>query len=113
MMNTNDLASAWEIVIHEYEKTIEQNNPEITVKNIVQILGVNRTKEIFATIAAIKKHDGRISGRNRKIFENISVNPEALIWNWENPLLRVDLDRIHTARIDNMITELRKIDENR
>ena len=42
-----------------------------------------------------------------KKLSSIPVNPDCTVWDrMVNPMLRTDLDYIHTAHIDNMITEL-------
>ena len=107
MMTPKEAMEAWNTVIDTYKETVMQNNPEVTVTEIVKRLGKEKTNEIFATIAMIKKHDGRISLRNRDKLRSISVNPDCLVRDrFENPLLTCALDYIHTAHIDNMISRL-------
>ena len=89
------------------KETIPQNNPKVTVSAIYKKFGKAKANEAFATIAEIKKHDGRISQRNRKRLSSIQVNPDCTVWDrMINPMIGTDLDYIHTAHIDNMITEL-------
>ena len=106
MMTPKEAMEAWSTVINTYKETIGQNDPEITVKKIIKKLGKKKTNEIFATIAMIKKHDGRISPINRNKLRSISINPDCLVCDRWNPLLRCDLDYIHTSHINNMISKL-------
>lgn len=108
MMTQKECAEAWKTVIKCYDETININNPKITMKRIIDTIGVEKTKEVFATVATIKQHDGRIYGENRKYMENITVNSECVEWTRENPMIYSGLDHIHAAHINNLITELRK-----
>lgn len=106
MMTGEEAKIAWEKVVKIYSSTIEQNNPEITIREIIKELGIEKTKEIFATVTKIKAHDGRIYGNNRKIMEAVETNPELSLWDKSNPLIYSGLDDIHTAHINNLITVL-------
>ena len=110
MMSINGCAKAWKKVCNCYDETRDENNPCVTMQKIVDELGMEQTREVFATVAKIKEHDGRISAYNRKQLENVVVNPECLING--NPIMYAGLDHIHTAHIDNLITELVKILNN-
>ena len=81
-----------------------------TMSEIVQSFGLEKTKEVFATVAAIKKHDGRIYGKNREYMNSIPVDSENVEWRSGNPVVYAGLDDIHTTHIDQLITELRKLD---
>lgn len=109
MMKPEECSEAWKTVIKVYDETIGVNNPRVTINKIVDELGLDKTKEVFATVSSIKKGDGRIYGRNREYMNSIPVNPDAVKWDSDNPMLRSNLDHIHTAHISNLITELRKI----
>ncbi len=102
-------ASIWKTVITCYQKTIEINNPAITMAEIVNTIGLDNTKEIFATVSKIKEHDGRIYGANREYMNSIAINPDNVVWESSNPLIYAGLDEIHTAHINNLITELRRL----
>lgn len=107
MTDLVEIAKVWDGIIETYKETIPQNNPKVTVVAIYQKFGKAKANEAFATIAAIKKHDGRISSRNRKKLSSIPVNPDCIVWDrMINPMIGCNLDDIHTAHIDNMITEL-------
>lgn len=107
MTDLVETAKVWNGIIEIYKETISKNNPKITVAAIYKKFGKAKANEAFATIAAIKKHDGRISPRNRKKLSSIQVNPDCTVWGrMINPMIGTDLDYIHTAHIDNMITEL-------
>lgn len=107
MTDLVEIAKVWDGIIETYKETIPQNNPKVTVAAIYRKFGKEKANEAFATIAEIKKHDGRISQRNRKKLSTIPVNPDCTVWDRTiNPMIGTDLDYIHTAHIDNMITEL-------
>lgn len=71
---------------------------------------MENTKEVFATVAAIKMHDGRIYRKNREYMNSVPVDPQITEWRSGNPVIYAVLDDIHTAHINQMITELRCID---
>ena len=85
--------------------------PQITVDEILKQYSLEDTIYAFAVISAIKKHDGRIYGDNRKFMDSISIDPVYAEMTAENPMKGCGLDEIHTAHIDQMITELRKRSE--
>lgn len=111
MLTPNKCREAWDLILKIYDETISQNNPRNTMDRIIEILGLERTKEVFAVVAAIKKHDGRIYGRNRDFANSIPYNEECTQRIFGNPMIYSGLDHIHTAHINNLITELRKISE--
>lgn len=103
MTDLVEIAKIWNGIIEIYKETIPQNNPKVTVVAVYKKFGKAKTNEAFAT----KKHDGRISPRNRKKLSSIPVNPDCTVWDrMVNPMIGCNLDYIHTAHIDNMITEL-------
>lgn len=110
MMNANEIADAWKEVVRIYNDTRE-TTPEVTMNKIIDSLGLENVKETFATVAAIKKHDGRIYGRNREYMNSIPVDSEIVEWRSGNPVIYAGLDDIHTAHINQLITELRKLDK--
>lgn len=110
MMTTYVCATTWKEVVRIYNETSE-TSPKTTMDRIIEYLGIDNTKEVFATIAAIKKHDARIYRENRKYTDSIPVNPLSIRCNRDNPVLYAGLDDIHPVHIDQLITELRKIDK--
>ena len=110
MMTTYQCAKVWKEIVRIYNETRE-TNPKTTMDQIIEHFDVDVTKEAFATIAAIKEYDGRISCSNREYTNGISVNPRCMEYNHNNPILYAGLDDIHMAHIDQLITELRKIDK--
>ena len=107
MTDLKEIAKVWDGIIETYKETIPQNNPKVTVVAIYQKFGKAKANEAFAPITEIKKHDGRISKRNREKLSSIPVDPDCTVWDrMINPMIGTDLDYIHTAHIDNMITEL-------
>lgn len=109
-MTTYQCAKVWKEIVGIYKETREIS-PKTTMNKIIESLGIDVTKEAFATIAAIKKHDGRISHINREYMNCISVNPLCLRPLRDNPVIYAGLDDIHMVHIDQLITELRKIDK--
>lgn len=110
MMNANEIATAWKEIVRIYNNTREIN-PPATMCEIIHKFGVKQTEEVFATVAAIKKHDGRIYGKNREYMDSITVDSENVEWKRGNPIRYAGLDDIHTAHINQLITELRKLDK--
>lgn len=105
-MNAKEIANAWKEIVKIYNDTREQT-PEATMCNIIHKFGVKQTEEVFATVAAIKKHDGRIYGENREYMNSIPVHPDAVVRSHDNPVFNCNLDYIHTSHINQLITELR------
>ena len=110
MMTTYQCAKVWKEVVRIYNETRE-TNPKTTMNQIIEWLGIDNTKEVFATIATIKKYDGRISHINREYTNSIPVNRLCIRPLRDNPVIYAGLDDIHMAHIDQLITELRKIDK--
>ncbi len=106
MMNAKEIADIWKEVVKIYNDTREINLPEKTMSEIIRKFGLEKTKEVFATVAAIKKHDGRIYGSNRDYMDSIPVDPQSTEWRSGNPVIYAGLDDIHTTHINQMITEL-------
>ncbi|MCI7150577.1 hypothetical protein MSA92_12365 [bacterium] len=109
MLYKNGCADAWETVIRIYDETIEQNNPAVTAEKIVSEIGLSNAMEVFSVVAAIKKKDGRITPANRRELSKVPIDPDAAEWQPWNPMLRVDLDHIHPAHINNIISALLNI----
>ena len=87
----------------------KHNRPDYTAKEIVDEIGMDDALEVFATVAWIKKHDGRIYGLNRDFMNSIEINTLNAAWNHENNMMSTGLDDIHTAHLDQIITYLRKM----
>lgn len=111
MIRANEIANAWKKIVRIYNDTSDQT-PEVTMNYIIRELGVVQTKEVFATVAAIKKYDGRIYGINREYMNGVATDPQITEWRSGNPVIYAGLDDIHTAHINQLITELRKLDKN-
>lgn len=111
MMNANEIADTWKEIVRIYNERSETTTPEETMNEIIHKFGIKKTEIVFATVAAIKKHDGRIYGANRDYMNSIPVDPQIVEWRSGNPVVYAGLDDIHTAHIDQLITELRKLDK--
>lgn len=103
-------AFMWQNIVRIFNNTMDLT-PQITVDEILKQYSLKDTIYTFAVISAIKKHDGRIYGDNRKFMDSISIDPVYVKWTAENPMKGCGLDDIHTAHINQMITELRKRSE--
>lgn len=103
-------AFMWQDIVRIYINTMDLT-PQITVDEILKQYSLEDTIYAFAVISAIKKHDGWIYGDNRKFMDSISIDPVYAEMTAENPMKGCGLDEIHTAHIDQMITELRKRSE--
>lgn len=110
MLNKKNVANNWKEIVKVFNSTRE-TNPNITAKEIVNQIGYEQTVETFAVIAAIKKYDGRIYGKNRDWMNQIPVDPESVVYERENPVIYAGLDDIHKAHINQIITALRKMKE--
>ena len=110
MMKANEIANVWKEIVKIFNDTRE-TTPKTTVNAIIDKFGMEATKEVFATVAAIKKHDGRIYGKNRDYMNSIYTDPQITEWRSGNPIRYAGLDDIHTAHINQMITELRCMDK--
>lgn len=110
MKNKDEIAKNWKKIVEAYNST-RTMTPDATAKKIVETLGYEQTVETFAVIAAIKKYDGRIYGKNRDWMNQIPVDPESVVYERENPVIYAGLDDIHTAHINQIITALRKMKE--
>ena len=111
MMNANEIAEAWKEIVKIYNETKEIAPPEGTLCDIIHKFAIKKTEEVFATIAAIKKYDGRIYGKNRDYMNSIPIDSQIIEWRSGNPVIYAGLDDIHTAHINQLITELRKLDK--
>lgn len=103
MMNANEIAEAWKEIVKIYNETREIAPPEGTMCDIIHKFGIKKTEEVFATIAAIKKYDGRIYGKNRDYMNSIPVDSQIVEWRSGNPVIYAGLDDIHTAHINQLI----------
>ena len=103
-------AFIWQDIVRIYENT-RGLAPQITVDEILKQYSLEDVIYTFAVISAIKKHDGRIYGDNRKFMDSISIDPVYAKMTAENLMKGCGLDEIHTAHINQLITELRKRSE--
>lgn len=75
---------------------------------IINKTRISKTKEIFATVAAIKKYDGKIDRINIDYMNSIPVNPMCIENNSNYLMTYACFDDIHTVHINQLITELRR-----
>lgn len=108
MTEANRIATIWVDICHIFDTTRE-TNPQTTMKAILDKYSLQEVAETFAAVTKYKKHDGRIYGKNREEMERITTEPILSEHSHANPLLETcKLDYIHTAHINQLITELRK-----
>lgn len=109
MYNANEYAKVWNAVVNSFKNRTNTEKPMDLIMDILTDYPEDLVVETFAAVAQIKKYDGRIYGRNRDWMDSIAVDPVAVEWDRSNPMLRTDLDYIHTAHINQLITELRAV----
>lgn len=110
LFGAGELADAWRHVVEIYDVTRDKT-PEYTAERICSASGMDLTKQVFAAVGQIKKSDGRIYGKEREYVNSITVDPEAVEWKSDNPLIRAGLDDIHTTHIAQIIEAIMKYDK--
>lgn len=108
MMNPKEAAEAWKTVCRSYDETIEGNKPRAAAELILERLGQEKTMEVFAVIARIHKHDGRISPRNRALLNQQVFDPDCLDHD-TSPVFYAGIDHIHMAHVDNLFSAILRI----
>lgn len=111
LLSPIEIANYWRSMVGIYNITTTET-PKTTLECMIKAFGFNVVEEVFATISAIKKKDGRIYGKNRLYMDSISVNPEAIKRESDNPVIHAGLDEIHPTHINQLITELRYVKED-
>lgn len=106
-MQLKDYAKNWEAICKAYDETRDKA-PGDTAFRILEDMSFDDALETFSAVAAIKKHDGRIYGRNREFISSVPHMAEAEEISHANPLFTGLLDHIHTAYINQIIGEMRK-----
>ena len=110
-MTPKECSIIWREIVLIFQNRKDNETPKEIMENIVQTFGIEKTEEVFATAASIKANDGRIYGENRTYMNSIPVNPDAARWERENYMIHAGLDDIHPTHINQLITELRKLDK--
>lgn len=105
MLNAKETAIIWMEVKKLFNETRDRT-PKDTVDELLKKYNIQQLKEVFAGVTKLKKHDGRIYGKNREEMEKIQTDPLCEEHSHDNPLLGCGMDDIHTAHINQMITEL-------
>lgn len=108
-MTAKQCADNWKRIVQIYKET-RDTTPSNTINLIVAELGKADTYTVFATVAEIKRHDGRIYGRNRTRMNEEPFIPEAVKREYGNPMIYAGLDDIHTAHINQLIGALIDLD---
>ena len=107
MRTPREIAEDWQIIKSVYKETRDET-PKETIDMLLTMIPLEDAKETFAVITKIKKHDGRIYGKNREIMEAYPTSLECCEWSNSNPVCKAGLDDIHTTHINQLITELLK-----
>lgn len=110
-MTSKECAKAWKMVVSIYDETRDET-PAVTMQRIIKELGKQQAMEVFATVVAMKKDDGRISDKNKEAMNAVEYNHESAVWGNGNPMVYAGLDFIHPAHINQLITELIKNEQN-
>lgn len=109
MYNAKDYTALWQVIVERFNARGKGDKPKDLIASLIGDYTEELVKETFAAVVKIKAWDGRISGWNRKWAECIEVDPTATEMDANNYFYRkADLDAIHTANIDLLITELRR-----
>lgn len=108
MISTKEMDAVWADIVKAYRDTMLLT-PRDTVDRILKERDYDVVVETFSAVTRLKKGDGRICRRNRAWMESIPVMPEC--YDWIDPAnhrtYRLHgLDDIHTAHIDQLISEL-------
>ena len=111
MMTPKECAKAWKKVVECHNAARDAGKgPGVAMAAILSEIGRENAYEVFAVVAKIKEHDGRIYGKNREAMQNCSYNPECVRRERGNPVIYAGLDEIHPAHINQLITELLRIE---
>lgn len=96
-----ETAQNWEEICAIYRRT---NHPVIAYREMEATLGRYATLEALAVIAEMKKHDGRIYGKDREFVSGIKHNPASSVIAHGNAVFDCGkLDEIHPAYIGQLI----------
>lgn len=106
-MKSDELAAIWKEIVCIFKGRKYNETPNEVMDTIIQTFGMEKTEEVFATVAIIKAGDGRIYGLNRDYMDSIPVNPDAVRWGHGNCMIYAGLDEIHPTHINQLITQLR------
>ena len=108
MTTLEEYVDCWTRVYEIYGETVAKDDPELTVREIIEKIGREKTKEIFAVVTAEKKWDRSISAENRAIMNSISTDPQGL--GLENIFKALKSNRIinaiYSEHINDMLTVL-------
>lgn len=102
------IADEWNLLKEAYDETRGQD-PKKTLEVLQDVLDGNLDilKITLSAYAAIRKHDGRISEKNREYYKEAPTLPDAVKWESGNPVISMGLDDIHPANVDQIMTALR------
>ena len=111
MLDSKQCSEKWKIICQIFDET-RLGTPEETAQKIVSSFGINDSLEVFAVVSKLKEHDGRIYGNNRIRMSAIETDPIASDWVAGNHMRYANIDHIHPTHINQIITELLKINDN-
>ena len=118
-MDTKNVVMLYDQIVSSYRET-EDNKASTTVKIILDKMSLLEAAIGLRAYAEFKKHDGRISERNRDWLRLITIS-EDIDWvvfsadygyehafrQYGRDMKYPSLDEVHPAHIDNVITVLR------
>lgn len=111
------LKRTWNVLCSAYKATVEYTDHGVTgdprttiAEALSEGVSVEDLRQALGVIAHIKEHDGRFGRSNRQwLYESIDF--DSADWYLEYGRLMGDLDTIHTAHLDNIVTCLRHFEE--
>lgn len=104
------IMDTWELICkaHDLARSHEKS-PADAVKYMLKKTSRDNLINCFAAYAKLRPSDGRISEKNRTyLYSNCYVDKGVGEWSQDNPLIRMGLDIIHPAHVDQLISELKK-----
>ena len=113
-LTPKELKNVWDLgIVESYKKTILDNNPETTAKEIASVTGADTALCALAAYAKLWPKEGRITPDDRKRLDVFPVDDDAVVWDRNNPFISADLDAIHPSHLHNIINALLEIREER
>ncbi len=104
-MNLKECNEKWQQLIKIFRET-QAEGPAQTAKKLEEEIGLADTLTVLATVSYIKKHDGRIYGKERE-----AMNAHEIAEGADGELREVffymkNLDEIHTTHLHQIIREV-------
>ena len=120
-MDKQRAAHVWkDIILPAYDETVEYTrfgatgDPKKTIKAALEKgTTPDEIRSVLAVIAKIKEDDGRFSASNRRwLYEALPEGPaDWYAWYTGWGVAMGDLDHIHTAHLDGLVSAMRRLPE--